>query len=71
MRILNEDNNKPIERVTLYLTLAEAAELRDSIEALLSNPVGRHEHIPSSDFSQEVTVCIYDPTAPGDSPKPL
>jgi hypothetical protein len=50
MRILNEGSNAFIERVTLYLTTAEAGEVRDSINSLLSNAVGGHEHIPSSDF---------------------
>lgn len=63
MRILNDDENASISRVTLYLTFAEASEMRDSIDALLSSPLGRHEHVPSGDYAKEVTVCIYDPTA--------
>lgn len=60
MKILNEDENKSLDQVTIYLTLAEAQELRDSLESLLSNPIGHHEHIPNNDFSKELTVCIYD-----------
>ena len=60
MRILDEDENKSLNRVTIYLTLAEAQELRDSLESLVNSPIGRHEHIPNEDFSKELTVCIYD-----------
>ena len=60
MRILNEVADKPLNAVTLYLTKAEASELRDSLEQLLVDPLGRHEHISSSDHAQEVTICIYD-----------
>ena len=60
MRILNEKTDEAISHITLYLTLSEASELRDSLEALITNPLGRHEHIPSDDYSKEITVCLYD-----------
>jgi hypothetical protein len=61
MRILDEDGDKVIDRVTLYLLMTEAREFRDSLNALISNPIERHEHISSADFNREITVCIYDP----------
>lgn len=62
MRILDEESDKALQKVTLYLTQAEAKELHDSLEALLAAAeAGRHEHIPDADFSKELTVCIYDP----------
>ena len=61
MRILDQDNDRSINAVTLYLTKSEAAELRDSLEQILADPVGRHEHTSSYDYAKEVTVCIYDP----------
>jgi hypothetical protein len=60
MRILDEETDRSLNRATLYLTIAEASELRDSLDALIGDCLGRHEHIPSSDYSKEVTVCIYD-----------
>lgn len=59
MRIYNEDTDKKVNRVTLYLTPDEASEMRDSLEALLKNDKHHHEHIPDSDFKKEITVCIY------------
>ena len=35
MRILDEVNDRSCERVTCFLTRPEAAELRDSLDALL------------------------------------
>ena len=61
MRILDQDNDRSVNAVTLYLTKSEAAELRDSLEYILEDPVGRHEHTSSNDYAKEVTVCIYDP----------
>ena len=60
MRILDEDNDKAINAVILYLTKSEASELKDSLKQILAEPIGRHEHISSSDYTKEVTVCIYD-----------
>jgi hypothetical protein len=63
MRILDEKTGKAVERVTLYFTRSEASEMNDSLEALLTSPTGRHEHIPSDDYRKEVTICIYDQAA--------
>ena len=61
MRLLNEENDRPIDRITCYLTLSEAGELRDALDALLASPQQNHQHVPSDDFKKELTVCIYDP----------
>ena len=60
MRILDEEKSKGLERITLYLTASEASEMRDSLNAIIAAPVGRHEHIPSDDYRKEVTLCIYE-----------
>jgi hypothetical protein len=60
MRILDEENDKALNGLTLYLTMSEASELKDSLEAILADPIGRHEHVTSKDGSKEITVCIYD-----------
>lgn len=61
MRLYDEDTDRSINRLTLYLTVDEAVELRDSIKALLRDLDG-HQHVPSADFKKELTVCLYDPT---------
>jgi hypothetical protein len=61
MRILDQDNDRSVGSVIIYLTNSEAAELRDSIEQMLAAPIGRHEHVSSNDYAKEITVCIYDP----------
>lgn len=38
MRILDEDNDRAIKSVSLYLTLSEARELLSDLENLISNP---------------------------------
>ncbi len=54
MRILNEADDKPMDRVTLFL-----------INEMLADPIGHdHEHVSSDDYRKEVTVCIYSPDSP-------
>lgn len=60
MRMLDEDRDSSLNRVTLYLTRSEASELRDSLDALMKDRRERHEHVPSEDYNKELTVCIYD-----------
>jgi hypothetical protein len=60
MRILDQESDKSLNRITLYLTLSEASELRDSLISLLAERGKHHEHIPSSDFQKELTVSIYE-----------
>lgn len=60
MRILDESGDKALNRVTLYFTASEAAELKDSLDALLADRLRQHEHISSDDYRKEVTICIYD-----------
>ena len=62
MRLLDEDSDSKLGRVILYLTKAEAEELRDALNGILKNPVGNHAHVPSEDYQKEITVCIYDET---------
>jgi len=47
------------DKVVLQLTINEATELRDSLDALLSDRnANRHEHITSGDFEKEITVIL-------------
>ena len=59
MRLLNEDTDTAFSRLTLLLTRAEASELRDTLECILSSN-HHHEHVSSDDFAKEITVTIYD-----------
>ena len=62
MRIYNEDTDKKVNKVILYLTPDEAEELKDSLELIIhNNEKHHHEHIPDreDDFKREITVCIY------------
>jgi hypothetical protein len=60
MRIYDADTDKKVNRITLYLSTDEANEMKDALEALLSDRKNHHhEHIPDSDFKREITVCIY------------
>lgn len=60
MRILNEDSDKSLDKVIIYLTMPEAKELKDSLEAIINKPLGNHSHIPDENFEKELTICIYD-----------
>lgn len=60
MRMLDEVSDRKLDRVTLYLTRAEAQELRDSLGSILANPRGNHAHVSSNDHQKELTVCVYD-----------
>jgi len=60
MRILDEKRDHATERVTLFLTRSEAAEMRDMLEALLNGEVDQHVHVSDVAFEREVTIAIYD-----------
>lgn len=60
MRILNQENDKSINKLLLCLTLSEAQELIDSLKDIVKKPKGNHAHIPSIDFEKEITICVYD-----------
>jgi len=59
MRILDENTDKSLENITLYLTLSEAMELRGSLNELIENPKNNHTHINDENYQKELTVCIY------------
>ena len=62
MRILDQKNDQSINQVVLYLTKEEALELKDSLDGIIEdNNLGRHEHVSSSEYDKEITVCLYDP----------
>ena len=61
MKIYDPISKQVLEKVTLYLTPAEALELGQSALDLAENPHKHHHHIPDSEFQQEITVTVYTP----------
>lgn len=59
MRIHNLDNDSKIDQVGIFLTPAEAGELRDALQDMLGRP-GIHHHVSGDDYKKEITVAIYD-----------
>ena len=61
MRMLNEDADVSVKYLTLMLTVNEAKELRDYLEALIDDFGNQgHAHVSDSDFQHQVTFAIYD-----------
>jgi rRNA maturation endonuclease Nob1 len=60
MRIHNEDDDTSVQRVTLFLTPEEAREMRDAVDTLLMSTSGSHVHVPSEEYTHEVTLCVYE-----------
>lgn len=58
MRILSDDDDRPLRSVTLYLRHDEMSELRDFLEHLLADPSLHHIHVNDEAFVKEVTVAI-------------
>ena len=58
MRILNNDIDKAVSNITLFLTKNEAKELMDSLQDLIASDKSKHHHINDSQFQKEITVAI-------------
>ncbi len=63
MRIFDDESNKKLDRVTLFLTEYEAVQLESYLKQFLtkSKDRGLHFHLSSEDYQEEITVCIYNP----------
>jgi hypothetical protein len=59
VRIYDSEGNE-FDSILVALTDAEAAELRDSVEALLKAGDGFHAHVSASDFQTELTIFRAD-----------
>lgn len=62
MRMLDEERDRSLSRITILLSRAEAEELRDSLKSVLEPGVELHQHISSEDYQKEITVAVYDET---------
>ena len=60
MRILNDESDKKVNKVILYLTPDEAQEMKHALEQVISDSKKyHHKHILDSEYKREITVCIY------------
>lgn len=60
MFILDEMSDESLSNIILYLTSAEAIELRDSFKLLIEKPIVNHSHVTNTNYDSEITLCIYD-----------
>ena len=60
MRILNDESDKKLDNISLFLTKEEAVQLRGYLNQLLDNSKLQHAHLSSKDYQKEITICLYD-----------
>ena len=60
MRIYNEDEDKALSNISIFLTHDEGYQLISYLEELLKDPSYHHAHLSSNDYQKEITFCIYD-----------
>lgn len=61
MRILDDDNNKALDNVIIYLEMDEAKQLAAYLRDLITkNDPTQHHHTNDSTYKHEITVVIYD-----------
>ena len=59
MRMLDPDAQRSVRVLQLYLSAAEATELRDALTRLLTDPeANEHEHVFCEHTDREVSVSI-------------
>jgi hypothetical protein len=63
MRMLDDDKDQPVNRISLFLTEREVAHLLSSLQERLADPDPRwHMHIDDDgDKPWELTLAVYDP----------
>jgi hypothetical protein len=60
LRILDDESDKKLDSVSIFLTREEALQLRSYLNQLLSDPKLQHSHLSSIDYQKEITICLYD-----------
>lgn len=60
MRILDEQSDKKLDTISIFLTEEEAVQLRGYLDQIIDNPKLQHAHLSSEDYKKEITICIYD-----------
>ncbi len=66
MRILDDESDKKLDTVSIFLTKEEAIQLQSYLSQLLNNPKLQHSHLSSTDYQKEITICLYDEQNLGD-----
>ena len=60
MRILDDESDKKLDSITIFLTTKEVEQFRSYLSQLLENPKPQHTHLSSEDYQKEITLCLYD-----------
>ena len=60
MRLLNDQSDKKLDNVTIFLTREEAKQLTSYLNHLLNKSNDQHAHLSNDDFQKEITICLYD-----------
>lgn len=67
MRLLDDEGNRPLNKIWVYLTEGEARTLAGQLAALFAEderPREWHSHIESDDSrAKELTLALYNPEA--------
>lgn len=62
MRMLDVEKKQSVRLLQLYLTPAEAREMRQQLERLLADPeADNHFHLPLDDSTREISCSIVTP----------
>lgn len=61
MRILDNETDKKLDSVMLFLTRTELQQLLGYATQLLEKPSCDHCHLTNDDYQKEITICIYEP----------
>jgi hypothetical protein len=59
MKIYDPESKRIFKKVTLFLTLDEAADLGFSATDLSDHPEKHHHHVNDSECKKEITVSVY------------
>ncbi len=73
MRLLDDEGNRPVNKVWVYLTKGEARSIARQLAALFDDdsPSGEwHSHVESEDGrGKELSLALYDPDADSGDPR--
>ena len=58
MRILDDDLDKKLNTVSIFLTKKEAIQMRGYLNQLIEKPELQHAHLSSEDYKKEITVKL-------------
>jgi hypothetical protein len=61
MHILDDETDKKLNCITIFLTKNEAQQLFGYAKQLLEElSSSDHYHLSSEDYQKEITICLYD-----------